>query len=184
MIDGMTYIPNLLGPEEQVSILQEIDNRSWSDELKRRVQHYGYRYDYKERSVNPDMYLGPLPDFVNVVIERMMERNLFKSRPDQLIVNEFQPGQGISAHIDCEPCFGDVIASVSLGWAYEIDFLDVETKECHSYLLGLGSVLVITGPARYKWFHRIKARKKDGDVPRQRRVSLTFRNVLVYNEAV
>ncbi len=179
MIDGMRYIPNFITTEEHSVLMAKIDSESWSTELKRRVQHYGYRYDYKERAVTPSMYLGSLPDFVSPIVDRMMERELFKDRPDQLIINEYEPGQGISAHIDCEPCFGDIIASVSLGWAYEMDFLDVETKECHSYLLGVGSVLTITGAARYKWFHRIRSRKKDGDVPRQRRVSLTFRNVII-----
>ena len=45
--------------------------------------------------------------------------------PDQLIVNEYQPGQGISAHIDCEPCFKNTIVTVSLGSVYEMDFISL-----------------------------------------------------------
>jgi hypothetical protein len=37
--------------------------------------------------------------------------------------------------------------------------------------------------ARYAWAHRIQARKSDCGVPRRRRVSLTFRNVILNNEA-
>ena len=40
----------------------------------------------------------------------MQEEYLF----DQLIVNEYQPGQGISPHIDNQTLFGDVVVSVSL----------------------------------------------------------------------
>jgi len=31
-----------------------------------------------------------------------------------MIANEYLPGQGISAHVDCVPCFSDRIASLSL----------------------------------------------------------------------
>ncbi len=34
---------------------------------------------------------------------------------DQLIVNEYQPGQGISPHIDNKTLFSDIIVSLSLG---------------------------------------------------------------------
>ena len=42
-----------------------------------------------------------------------------------------------------------------------------------------GSALVISGEARYDWLHQFRARKSDHGIPRRRRVSLTFRNVLL-----
>ena len=57
------------------------------------------------------MQIGELPDWVTFISERMIEKNLMEYLPDQLIINEYQPGQGISPHIDCEPCFEDTIAS-------------------------------------------------------------------------
>jgi alkylated DNA repair dioxygenase AlkB len=45
------------------------------------------------------------------------------------------------------------------------------------------SLLVLTGPARFEWRHSIPARKSDEfegrRLPRNRRVSLTYRNVTV-----
>lgn len=32
---------------------------------------------------------------------RLQQAGLFADTPDQVIINEYQPGQGISAHIDC-----------------------------------------------------------------------------------
>ena len=61
IIQGMTYAPDFLSPSEQEAVLREIDQQPWRNDLKRRVQHYGYRYDYKARRVDPSMYLGPLP---------------------------------------------------------------------------------------------------------------------------
>ena len=69
------------------------------------------------------------------------------------------------------------------GWAYEMDFIHSRSDEIRSILLGTGSALVISGEARYDWLHQIKARKSDGRIDRQRRVSLTFRNVIVDPQA-
>lgn len=99
--------------------------------------------------------------------------------PDQLIVNEYQPGHGISAHIDCEPCFKNTIVTVSLGSVYEMDFISLESGEVRSTVLELGSALILENDSRYQWMHRIKARKSDHKVARGRRVSLTYRNVIL-----
>lgn len=178
-IEGMTYVPHFMSRAEQDSVLQEIDRHPWRKDLKRRVQHYGYLYDYKAKRVDPSMFLGSIPAFVMPVAQRLVERSLFDRLPDQLIVNEYLPGQGISAHVDCEPCFAGTIAMVSLGWTYEMDFIHAQTRETRSILLETGSALVIQGEARYNWLHQIKARRSDRGIRRQRRVSLTFRNVLL-----
>jgi alkylated DNA repair dioxygenase AlkB len=179
VIPGMTYVPGFLTTPEQTTILEAVDHSSWLDDLKRRVQHYGFRYDYKARRVDRSMFLGSLPPFAVSVANRLVERSLFRQTPDQLIVNEYLPGQGISAHIDCEPCFGDTIAMISLGWAYEMDFIEPRSKEIRTLLLDVGSALVVAGDARHKWLHQIKPRQTDRGIARRRRVSLTFRNVIL-----
>ncbi len=64
-----------------------------------------------------------------------------------------------------------------------MDFSKPETSEKTSKLLEPLSLLVIKNDARYKWQHAIAARKTDkidGQIfTRQRRVSLTFRNVII-----
>jgi alkylated DNA repair dioxygenase AlkB len=55
------YFDGFLSSEEEISVTNRLDAGEWSTELKRRVQHFGYRYDYKARAVTPDAYLGPLP---------------------------------------------------------------------------------------------------------------------------
>jgi alkylated DNA repair dioxygenase AlkB len=178
-IPGLLWCPNLLSPEEQSHILAEIDARPWLDDLKRRVQHYGYKYDYRSRSVDHSMYVGPLPEFATEVAKLLLANELVEELPDQLIVNEYLPGQGISAHVDCEPCFRNTIVTISLGSVYEMDFIEVATGEVRSTMLELGGALVLRDASRYDWMHRIQARKNEGKVPRGRRVSLTFRNVIL-----
>ncbi|MEO6014366.1 MAG: alpha-ketoglutarate-dependent dioxygenase AlkB [Devosia sp.] len=159
-----------------------IDEHSWRDDLKRRVQHYGYRYDYTARRVTRDSYLGPLPDWLRSLAARLRGDGLFAAEPDQVIVNEYLPGQGIAPHVDCEPCFGDIIASLSLGSACVMQFDSVSSGARLSKQIERRSLLVLQGEARFDWKHGIPARKTDVvdglNFPRERRVSLTFRNVV------
>ena len=48
---------------------------------------------------------------------------------DQLIVNEYIPGHGISAHVDAPKVFDDIITSVSLGSTCVMEFVNKETKK-------------------------------------------------------
>lgn len=182
-ISGLTYIPDFISAQEQDFLLSQIDQQTWLTDLKRRVQHYGYKYDYKARAVGNDAHLGPLPDWLLSISKRLHDDGIFPSVPDQAIVNEYLPGQGISAHIDCVPCFGDTIASLSLGSPCIMEFSNPKTGEKKSITLEDRSLIVLSGPARYEWQHAISARKSDiingVKTQRARRVSLTFRNVIL-----
>lgn len=178
-----SYLPNFINDAEETQLLNEIDRQPWLGDLKRRVQHYGYRYDYKARRVTQETYIGPLPDWLQVLAARLFDNGTFSAMPDQVIVNEYLPGQGIAAHIDCEPCFGETIASLSLGSPCEINFVNVNSKEAISRCLEPRSLLVLQDEARFGWTHGIPARKSDvieGErVMRSRRVSLTLRTVVL-----
>lgn len=180
-IEGLLYIPNFISEEEHDVLLMAIDKRPWLNDLKRRVQHYGYKYDYKARNILLDSYLGELPQWLGDLQERLLTDGIFKQKPDQAIINEYLSGQGISAHIDCVPCFDDVIASVSLGSDVIMQLTSEEKK--YDVFLEKRSLIVLSGEARYKWQHAIPARKSDifdgVKLERQRRVSVTFRKVIL-----
>lgn len=180
-IPGLRYIEHYLTEAEEAELLAVVDEQPWLSDLSRRVQHYGWRYDYSSRSIDPDQYLGPLPVWAATLAERLKLDGYLAQVPDQLIVNEYQPGQGIAPHIDCIPCFGEVIVSVSLGSACLMDFTSVDTRETHALLLEPGSLLLLAQDARYRWQHGIARRKSDRidgvTYLRSRRVSLTFRLV-------
>jgi hypothetical protein len=117
---------------------------------------------------------------LNTAADNQRERLLSAPElPDQAIVNEYQPGQGIGAHVDCETYFQNTIVTVSLGSSCEMDFLSLESREIPSTLLEPGSALVLRDIGRYQWMHRIMARTSDHGIPRGRRVSLTYRNVIL-----
>lgn len=61
-VDGLTYVENFISQEEHDFLLTKIDAEPWLSDLKRRVQHYGYKYDYRKHNLNRSMYIAPLPD--------------------------------------------------------------------------------------------------------------------------
>ncbi len=182
LVPGLRYIPDYITAQEQADLLAIIDCQPWITDLKRRVQHYGYRYDYKSRSVDPSMFLGPLPDWVAALAGRLHAEGFAPKRLDQLIVNEYQPGQGIASHVDCIPCFGNTILSLSLGSPCVMVLTEILTEVQIPLLMEPCSLISMTGESRYQWKHGIPARKTDHfqgrEIHRGRRLSLTFRSVI------
>lgn len=186
LISGLIYVPNYLNPNEHDKLLSHIDrDGDWSHELKRRVQHYGYKYNYVARSIDASMRIGELPGWCLDIAKRFQREGYVKYLPDQVIVNEYDPGQGIGKHIDCVPCFEEIIASLSLGSDCVMDFTHRRTGEEVSILMEARSLLIFTGDARYLWYHAIAPRKIDKvngvSYKRKRRVSVTFRKIKLSN---
>lgn len=181
-ISGLSYYPDFITDEEELHLISVIDSYPWIHDLKRRVQHYGYRYDYKSRQATKDTYIGSLPDWILPIAEKLTDDKKFSALPEQVIVNEYLPGQGISAHIDCVPCFGNVIASLSLGSPCIMKFENIRLKENHDLFLAQRSLTVFRDEARHQWTHAIPGRKSDTvngiKILRSRRISLTFRTMV------
>ena len=94
------------------------------------------------------MNLGKLPKWLNDVASKIKEDGLCEIVPDQVIINEYKPGQGISPHIDCESCFGPRIFSLSLGSQVIMEFTqDGNPKK--EILLTPRSLVMMYGEARY-----------------------------------
>lgn len=183
VIPGLSYIPNYIDEAEELALINNIDQGIWLNDLKRRVQHYGFKYDYRARNITNDSKLAEVPNWAATQCKRLSDKGIFHKVPDQVIVNEYEPGQGISPHVDCIPCFDKAIASLSLGSTCVIEFINPETKQKFPLFLEPRSLLVLTDDARYKWQHTIPQRKTDkfnGNLyNRHRRLSLTFRNVIL-----
>ena len=112
--------------------------------------------------------------------KKLFEEKLFKTMPDQVIINEYLPGQGITPHTDCIPCFGDVVCSLSLLSSCVMELTKEETTM--PILLEPRRLLVLSGSSRYDWKHGIAARKtdiyNDNKIIRKRRISITFRTII------
>lgn len=185
VIPGLVYVPEYVTEQYAGELWETVHAQPWRDDLTRRVQHYGWRYDYKSRSVTREMNLGELPDWAQALAERLHRDGHLPEVPDQLIVNEYEPGQGISPHIDCEPCFTDTICSLSLGSQCLMDLEHVSDGRKLPIQLEPRSLLVLGSEARYQWRHGIAGRRSDlidgVRIPRSDRISLTFRRVILEN---
>jgi alkylated DNA repair dioxygenase AlkB len=182
-IPGLNYMPDFLTGAQEAELVAVIDKGEWSSVLKRRVQHFGWRYDYKTREIDLSMRLGPLPEWAMVLAKRLKAEGLLPHLADQVIVNEYIGKQGISKHTDLFPCFDDGVAMISLLESWEMIFREVRKggRPSVAKVLENRSVAIMTGDVRYKWTHEIPARATEpGGLRRHRRVSVTFRKV---NEA-
>lgn len=184
-IPGIIYIPQYINVDEQNQLLNRVDQQEWSIdsvESARRIQQHGYRYVYENGFLVASQYLGALPDWMGSIASRLSDDGLTTTVLEQVTVNEYYPGQGLRSHIDCVTCFGDTIVTLSLGSYCVMDFTHSITKEKKQLLLSPGSLLVMQGEGRYIWQHSFAARTKDTyqgkEFVRNRRVSLTFRDVL------
>ncbi len=182
---GLKYHPNYLTQEQHDWLVKTIDQQIWMMMMRRRVQHYGYRYDYKMRFVDPSMRI-PMPEWANRLSRKLMTDGMMMDDAQQIIVNEYEPGQGINQHVDCIPCFGGIVVSLSLLSPVVMDFRNIQTNEKVHVLLEPRSALVLMGEARYQWTHAIARRHVDNyygrKIERSRRLSVTLRTVLLNKE--
>ena len=182
-VPGLKVFEDFLTSEEQAECVKRVDAavNEWRNDLRRRVQHYGWRYDYKARAITPDMHIGALPDWLDHLAQQLFdETGLFDSKPEQVIVNEYEPGQGIATHIDHRG-FGPTVCTISLLDDWEMDFSE-NWDDKSPALLKRGSCVLLSGASRSRWQHGIAPRKTEktgnGRRDRKRRLSLTFRTVL------
>ena len=178
MIRGLRYLPGYLDVTAHDALLAAADAGPWRQLGHRRTQIYGYSYDLRKGGAYP---VEDLPGWAQELAARLLRDELMSDFADQLIVNEYAIGQGVRPHVDA-PLFTDTIVSISLGSTCVMEFTTPSgTGEEH--FLEPMSALVIAGEARSGWKHSIPARSHDEwggrEWPRARRVSLTFRKMLL-----
>ena len=174
---GAVIVPDVVTPAEEARILLRIAGAPWLAELRRRVQHYGFRYDYAGGGSH--VPAPAFPRWAAAMAERV-RAHFGGTLPVQCIVNEYRPGQGIGMHADHRD-FGDVVASLSLGASWPMRFRRRDTRPYardglpgdEVALLPRRSVLVLAGAARHRFMHGIDR----ADTARETvtRVSATFR---------
>ncbi|KAF5206302.1 Alkylated dna repair protein alkb-like protein [Thalictrum thalictroides] len=204
-IPGIYLLKDFVSSEEEEELLSAVDCRLWKNLAKRRVQHYGYEFMYETRNVNTKHCLGELPSFLSPILKKISSfPNITDTGSiiiDQLTVNEYPPGVGLSPHIDTHSAFEGFIFSLSLAGPCIMEFRKYskgswlppaiqstvtrgENPEVIRKALFLPprSMLLLSGEARYAWHHYIPHHKGDavrGDFIKRasRRVSFTFRKV-------
>ncbi|URE18983.1 2OG-Fe(II) oxygenase superfamily [Musa troglodytarum] len=185
-IPGIYLVHDFITVEEEKRLLAEVDNRQWRSLSKRRVQHYGYEFLYETRNVDSKHCLGELPSFVSNILQKILsfpglggDQN---KEMDQLTVNEYPCGVGLSPHIDTHSAFDEFIFSLSTAGPCIMEFRRYpEGTWCHptasvneihedspllssnftrkAIFLPPRSMLLMSGEGRYAWHHYIRHRK-------------------------
>ncbi|KAI9812135.1 MAG: hypothetical protein M1827_004801 [Pycnora praestabilis] len=208
------YIPNFVSEEEEKAILRELSTAGrWINLQHRRLQVYPSQLTKTNK-----LLAEPLPDFLTCpVVDRL---RLLRSTtiaechficdsphgaPNHVLVNEYQPGQGIMAHED-GAAYHPVVATVSLGGSTVLDIYEKTDEGKRGMdpswrILQEPRSLLITSDSMYKdYMHGIAevdvdeqlnpktvvnwdllgspGKIENAQLKRQTRTSLTYRDVL------
>lgn len=166
MIPGLTYVPNWIDEDTEKKLLEKIEAGVWETTLQRRVQQFGPMYNYSNRKLKPA--LQEIPSWIKDELYSGLSK-WFEKEPDQIIINEYKRGQGITKHVDAV-VFGPTIASLSLLNNTDMTFGQYHGSEIKK-TLERRSLVVLSGEARRDWYHYIAPVS-------ERRISITFRTVL------
>ncbi|CAO0790449.1 unnamed protein product [Mucor circinelloides] len=190
-IPGLFLIEEAVTVSEEAGLIESVNKEKWSGlgigpnpELKRRTQQYGHLFSYRYRKVLEEY--GPLPGFTDFLVDRIMDNKWMPNKPNHLLVNEYNPGQGIMPHVDAPALFGAAILSLSLLSECIMKF----TCEDQSIdiILPRRSLAILTGDARYKFKHGISKdliETTDSGIiiERDKRISFTFREIIAWEVA-
>lgn len=181
-IPGLRLVKDVISKEQEREFLDAFRGGgggiNWMSAPDNRVVlQYGYEFDYKTHTVSPSPH--KIPTSWTTTMDTFRKQGYLNHAPDQVIVNRYPPGTGISAHTDNTQCFGEEVSSLSLGASIVMEFK--YAGELHELVLPPRSLLILTGKARYHATHAIAARKMDiidkQSVERSERFSITMRRI-------
>ena len=202
------YIPNFITTVEETLLLEKIDKTPgprWTQLANRRLQNWGGVPHPK------GMIAEKMPDWLQRYVDKVNHLGIFgvnapengikPTLANHVLLNEYQPGQGIMPHLD-GPMFHPIISTISLGSQTVIHFYKKQEDESSSkfddrfvtsLLLQPRSLLVLQNDMYHEYLHGIEEVHDDvlndkicnldnstligTSIPRKTRISLTIRHV-------
>jgi alkylated DNA repair protein alkB family protein 8 len=182
--DGLKLIQNFVNEVEEKELIDYVvksESGDWEILNRRKVKHWGYKFDYKTKLISSDS-VPPVPEFFQPIINKIVSEKILDFTPDQITVNIYEPGDGIPGHIETHSVFEDGIVALSLESQIVLEMRHPDNTIAN-ILLTPRSLLVLQGESRYLWTHGISCRKTDLVngvlLERGHRVSITFRKVRI-----
>ncbi|RBQ11784.1 alpha-ketoglutarate-dependent dioxygenase AlkB [Pedobacter miscanthi] len=178
-VPGLYIYPNFISGSLEEELLQEIDKQIWMVDYSRRLQYYGYRNELEEPHQLISIPLT-IPERIYHLSKNIVSQGLLDLQPDQVIINEYLPGEGIRPHKD-RSYYENQICGINLGSGCLMRFIKGKNLETVDIEMPRRSMYIMQDDARKKWTHGIPPRKKDNIngalMKRERRVSITYRKV-------
>ncbi|OMJ13556.1 Alkylated DNA repair protein alkB-like protein [Smittium culicis] len=136
---------------KQAEVTDGLTEDSWLNIQNRKIQHYGRSFDYRKKHIGDSTLVShqKIPVIVQNLIQRA--RSLHPGLTcdfDQLTVQKYDPGTGISFHSDSHTAFGPSILIISLKSPILMEFRHPSTKSLVSQDLKPGSLTLMTGDSR------------------------------------
>lgn len=161
------HVPDFVTAAEEAAMLQ-CASRSpverWTQLRGRRLQNLGGL----PRPPPEGMLKEPLPGWVASICDGLVAAGVFSADapPNHVLLNEYQPGQGIDAHRD-GPLYEPRVAILSLGSTCSFDFVsnDEARAPLCSLLLPRRGLLVFGDDAYHTHLHTVPALTSDAERP-------------------
>lgn len=165
------YIPDFITVQREKYLLHEIGKISkikWQQLSNRRLLNFGTQSDLAKGLLFPT----PIPKWLTDHIDDIMTVGAFEpeNRPNNVLLNEYLPGQGIMPHFDGD-LYHPVITTISLGSHTVLNFYrdfdeeqpdnSLEARKEFSLLVEPRSLLVLTRDLYSKYLHGIDETKED-----------------------
>ena len=181
-LPGLRIIEDVIDMTMETTLMAYSEKQEWERETRRGKLHYGWKYVDASHTLER---AEELPTELMNLIDNLMDAKdsedipLLAVQPNQVSVNDYEPGVGIGGHKDIDD-LGDTITSISLMGATTMEFRKgngpVVSVRVPQY-----SALQITGELREQWQHQVPYRMSDvvdgAQIPRDRRVAFILCNV-------
>ncbi|OJD15274.1 hypothetical protein AJ78_04459 [Emergomyces pasteurianus Ep9510] len=174
------YIPMFITQDEEEQLLHKITSvpiPRWTQLSRRRLQTWP-----SALSKSNTLLASPLPQWlISPIISRYKELGIFRDSPhkapNHVLINEYQPGQGIMPHED-GAAYYPVVATVSLGAPIVLEMKEKTsngkrdalehperaTASQFKILQERRSLLITTGKLYTDFLHGIEERKTDANL--------------------
>lgn len=177
-INDLRYLENIISEDFENELVNKIDSLSWDYSSGVGVQQYGYKYDYKSKEDCSRLKLTDnIPEWLNKLITEVHKSVNFNEMPNQITIEQYQPGEGQEEIIYHRKSFGDTIMIVNLLSSTRVNFTNGNNKI--EVFTNKRSLLIMSGLIRAKWslsIDRLQSDFVEGKaIQRSRRVSIMLR---------
>ena len=152
--------------EQLLSNVYKAPKPKWTQLKNRRLQNWG---GLPPSSAEKPMMIEPMPDWLDTYCDKL--RHIFdEHKPNHVLINEYEPGQGIMAHKD-GPSYFPTICNVSMGSHTLLDIYktpnndetttDLNERYMFSLLLERRSLLILKEDMYTNYMHGINECSED-----------------------